>query len=266
MTDAAEHRGALLKRALDALFHLDKGIARLPHFARAVRAELKITSFAKILRRARQSQDRPDLVAQKRNRYAEQHQRRDHHPDEENMRVGRIGGAAIGDNAQHASLRLHAHFHELRATDGVNPERATQLARQFARQGAVEQCEKRLGQSGRQRLAAKQFNAEAPTVFCNILDSGHRGARFNKVYRGADVRHHGGRKPLRDKLPMPLHEKIRDGRLQQHHRHNNDEQRARVKSLGHALAQRNHGAAPERANLVERGRERNLPHRSTTRR
>ena len=43
------------------------------------------------------------------------------------------------------------------------------------------------------------------------------------VDQGGDVCHHAGRQPLRDDVPVPLHEHEGDHRLQDHHRQNDDQ-------------------------------------------
>ena len=63
---AGQHDGALLDMALDAVAHLDEGVGRLAHLARAARAEVlwRRAPLAEALGRLRQAQDRLDLVAQ----------------------------------------------------------------------------------------------------------------------------------------------------------------------------------------------------------
>ena len=66
MAHARQHDGALLDMAFDAVAHLDEGVSRLAHLARAARPEVlwRRPSFAETLGRFSQAQDRLDLIAQ----------------------------------------------------------------------------------------------------------------------------------------------------------------------------------------------------------
>ena len=123
MADAVEHRGALFGRPLDPALHLDEGVAGLPHLARAVRIEVEIAALAEILRRVRQPQDRPDLVAQENDRDRQQHDHGAEHPEHEDMGVGLVGERAARHQAQHAVAEIDADLHQPRSPDGVDPER-----------------------------------------------------------------------------------------------------------------------------------------------
>ena len=67
--DAGQHGGALLDRALDAPLHLDEGLRRAAHLARAARPEVRhLAALAEALGGVGEPQDRPDLVAQEQDR------------------------------------------------------------------------------------------------------------------------------------------------------------------------------------------------------
>ncbi len=62
--DACEHGRALLDGALDARLHLDEGLRRLPHLARAAWLEVgRLAALAEAFGGVGEPQDRPDLVA-----------------------------------------------------------------------------------------------------------------------------------------------------------------------------------------------------------
>ena len=62
---AGQHRGALLDRALDARLHLDEGLRRAAHLARAARPEVRrLAALAEAFGGVGEPQDRLDLVAQ----------------------------------------------------------------------------------------------------------------------------------------------------------------------------------------------------------
>jgi hypothetical protein len=126
-----EHRRALLDGTLDAPLHLDKSMAGLPHFARALRPEMHLSAFAESFGGARQAQNRLDLIAQERNRNEDKDQRRSEHPHDENMRVRGVSLTAMRDDAHHGILELDADFDQIGAADRIEPKRATDLATDF---------------------------------------------------------------------------------------------------------------------------------------
>ena len=77
-----QHDGALLDMALDAVAHLDEGLRRLAHLARAARAEIlwRRPPLAEALGGFSQAQDRLDLIAQEQDGDGQQHERGAHHP------------------------------------------------------------------------------------------------------------------------------------------------------------------------------------------
>ena len=62
--------------------------------------------------------------------------------------------------------------------------------------------------------------------------------RAIEIDHRADVARDGRRQAVRDDVEMALHEDIGDRGLQQHHRHDDDQQRARIKALGQQLGER----------------------------
>ena len=77
----------------------------------------------KPFRRLGEAQDRPDLVAQEQDGDAEQDERGAAHPEQEDMRVRRIGLAAPGEHAHDAFVELDPDLDQVRAPDRVDPER-----------------------------------------------------------------------------------------------------------------------------------------------
>ncbi len=80
MTDRSEQGGALLDVALQALPHVEEGVSRLAHLARAVGLEVEISAPAKGLGRLGQPLDGPDLVADEGHGHADQDQGRRRRP------------------------------------------------------------------------------------------------------------------------------------------------------------------------------------------
>jgi len=146
VADARQHDGALLDVTFDAVAHLDEGMGRLTHLARAAGTEIlgRRPALAEALRRLGQAQDRLDLVAQEQDRDRQQDERRADHPQQEDLRVGGVSLAAAGDDMHHCVVELDADIDEVGAADGVDPEWAPNLARQLVRESRVEKIEERL--------------------------------------------------------------------------------------------------------------------------
>ena len=135
VADAGEHRRALLDGALDARLHLDEGLRRAPHLARAARAEIRhFAALAEAFGGVGQPQDRLDLVAQEDDGDDEQHRRGAEHPEQEDLRVRRIGRVAAREHAHHRVVELDPDLDQRRFADGVDPERPPDLLAQFFRQ------------------------------------------------------------------------------------------------------------------------------------
>ncbi len=79
-----------------------------------------------------QPQDRLDLVAQEQDRDGEQQGRSADHPEQEDVRVGGVGLAALGEDAQHRLVELDADLDQVRVADRVDPERLADLRRSRA--------------------------------------------------------------------------------------------------------------------------------------
>ena len=250
VADAGQHDGALLDIALDAVAHLDEGMRRLAHLARAARLEIgrRRPPSAETVGRLRQPQDRFDLVAQEQNRHGQQHQRGADHPQQEDLRVRRVGLAAPGDHVHHRIVELDADIDEIGAADRVDPERLADLPRQLVGQRGVEQVEERLGAHRRQFLARREADAQAEILLGQPRQRlGIRLRRIGliEVHQHADILHGDGRQPPRHRLPVTLEKHEGEHRLQQHHRRDDDDQRARIEALRHAVAERAEDA-PER--------------------
>ena len=128
VTDAGEHRRALLDVALDAAFHLDEGIAGAADFARAARPEFRLAAHAEGLGCRHEPHDRRDLIAQEGHGDDDQHKRCAKHPEQEDIGVRGIGGAAIGDDAQDRIVEKNANLDQIGAPDRVEPEGTADLA------------------------------------------------------------------------------------------------------------------------------------------
>ena len=183
-------------------------------------------------------EDGADLVAQEQHRHGEQDRGRAHHPENEDVGIGRVGGAAPGDHPQDRLIELNPDLDEVRAADRVDPERQSDLLADLVRQRTVEQEEERFWQRRRQGLAGKEVDVEAEPVRGDPLQ--HRIVRARRqaaveVDQGRDVLHQRLRQPEGDRLPVPLHEEIGDHALQQHHRDHEDQQGARIEPLGQAV-------------------------------
>ena len=260
MADAGEHRRALLDLALDALAHQDEGLAGAAHLVGPARAEIgrhrpalaeAFGSFGKL-------QDRADLVAQEGDGDGEQHQRRAAHPQKEDVRVRRVGLRSSGEDAQHLVLQLHADLDDVGIADRVEPEGPVDLAVDLLAEKMVEDREERLrpgrGQGiGRQEvdLQPQPFLRDADRVGVVVA----RRIGLDHVDDRGDVARDAGRKAHRHRLPVPLHEDEGDDRLEQDHRRDDDDQRARVEALGHVAGDTAGRALPERDHaFAEAGR------------
>ena len=241
MRDARQHRGALLHGALDAGLHLDEGGRCAPHLTRAARAEVRhLAALAEALGGIGEPQDRADLVAQEGDRDGEQHDRGAHHPQQEDMRVRGVSRVAAREHPHHGVVEPDSNLDQCRAPDRIDPERPPDLPADLLRERLVEQREERL-RPRRRHLGHRQEVDHEPKVFLGeAADLGLLGLREGRVdvNQSTDVLHDGPREPLRDGVPMPLHERERDHRLQDHHRHDDDQERAGIEALRHHAAQR----------------------------
>ena len=142
-------------------------------------------------------------------------------------------------------------FDQRRAADGVDPERPPDAPADLFRQRIVEQREERLrsdrrhfGRPAGNRRQSELFLRDPPDLRLVRLQ------RRVDVDQRRDVLHHRRRQPLRDRVPVPLHEHEGDHRLQHHHRHDDDQQRPRVEALRHQRLER---VAEALVEVVERG-------------
>ena len=181
-------------------------------------------------------QDRLDLVAQEDDGDAEQHQRGADHPEQEDFRIRGVGRAAAREHPHHRVVELDADFDQRRLADRVDPVRPADLLAQFLRQRLIEQREERLRTRRRHVAEGQEIDHQAEPVLRDAADLLLVGilriAAIDVDQRG-DILHHAGRQPLGDDVPVPLHEHEGDHRLQDHHRQDDDEQRARVEALRH---------------------------------
>ena len=241
MAHAGEHGGALLDMTLDAVAHLDEGLRRLPHFARAARAEIgwRRPAFAEAVGGFGQAQDRLDLVAQEQDGDGEQHERGAEHPQEEDLRIGGIGLAAPRQHMHHGVVELDANVDEVGGADGVDPERLADLPLDLVGQRAVEQIEERPRARLRQLVVGHDLDPEPEVVIGELdqrLDVLVLGIRFVDVDEHGDVLHRAGGETPRHRFPVALQEHEGDDRLEQHHRRDDDDERPGVESLRHPFA------------------------------
>src|SRR5690606_2092080 len=139
VADSGQHRRALFDLAFYALAHLHEGYACPAALLRASRAEIRHGApLAAVFRSLRERQDRLDLVAQERHRDHQKDERGSDHPDEEDMRVGRIGLATADEDTQDLVFKLDTHLDDVRVTDGIEPEGPSDLPGNFRRQRLIE--------------------------------------------------------------------------------------------------------------------------------
>jgi hypothetical protein len=210
-------------------------VAGLAHLAGAAGAELDLASLAQSLGGFRKAQDGPDLVAQEQDGDAEQHEGGGPHPDQEDVRVGRISLVAPGQDAHDLVLvELDPHFHVVGAPHRVDPVGPLDLAAQLVRQGFVEDREEGLGARRRQVRVLEDVHVELEPLRGDprqgLLVPVLRVALVD-VHQGGDVRRHGRGQAAGDELVMALHERIGDDRLQQDDRRDDDDERAGIKPL-----------------------------------
>ena len=146
-------------RALDAALHLDEGLRRAPHLARAARPEVgDLAPLAEAFGGIGEPQNRPDLVAQEQHRHRDQHQRGAHHPSQKDVRVRDIGGTARREDPHHRVVELDADLEQCRAPDRIDPERPADLLSDLLRQRLIDQREERLRPRRRQLVDRQEID------------------------------------------------------------------------------------------------------------
>jgi hypothetical protein len=108
--------------------------------------------LAEALRGFCKAQDRPDLIAQESDGDADEYQRAADHPQQEDVRVGGVGLAAAGEDAQHLVFQPDADFHDVGGADRIDPEGPVDLLVDLLAQEVVEDREERLGAGGGQGI------------------------------------------------------------------------------------------------------------------
>ena len=234
--DAGQHRGALLDRAFDARLHFHERLRRLPHLPCAADPEIRrLAALAEAFGGLRQPQDRPDLVAQEQHRDDQEDRGRAQHPEDENLRIGGVGGAALREHAHHGVVEPNANFNQVGFADGIDPERPADLAANLHRERLVEQREERFRPGRRHVADGKKIHDQLQP----LPDAAELRAvlvlriALVDVDQAGDVLHHGRRQSSRHRVPVPLHEHEGDDRLQDHHRHDHDQERTRVEAGRH---------------------------------
>ena len=131
-------------------------------------------------------------------------------------------------------------------------------------QRLVEDREERLGTRRRQRVRRHDVDLQRQPVLRDADDVGVVVAvriALGHVDDRRDVADHRLRQALRHRLPMALHEDEGDDRLQQDHRRDDDDQRARVEPLRHVARDQPPEAVPV---LGERDVDRQLARSART--
>ncbi len=129
------------------------------------------------------------------------------------------------------------------------------MAPDLVRQRGIEDREERFRQRGRQFAVRQELHVDFQPLLGDLgEDRVVRPARvgFMKLDDRRDILGQRGGKALRDELPMPLHEDIGEHALQDHHRHDDDEKRPRVKALGQDCGHLAPERPPPGAGLRER--------------
>ena len=224
---AGQHRGALLDRALDARFHFQKCAGGAAYLARASGSEVRcFAALAEAFGGVGKTQDRANLVAQKQHRDEQQDRRRADHPEQEDLRIRRVGGTSLGEDPHHGIVKLDPDLDQIGIADGVDPERPADLPAELHRERLVEQREKRLRTRRRHVADTQEIDHQIEPLLGDPAQ-----LRAILVLRIAvididqpgDVLHDRGGQPPRDRVPVALHEHERHHRLQHHHRHDHDQ-------------------------------------------
>ena len=176
MTDAGQHGGPLLHLPGDAVTHVDKGFARLPHLARTARPEIAgIAARTKTLCRFRQIGDRPDLVAQENRGNAKQQNGRQQHQHQQKQRTGCPCPILAGQQTEHSTFfHFDTDIDIPFVTLAVDPERLSCLKCQIACQAVIDEREPRSRQGFGQNATALDGETKRQSGVCQLFDPRHR--------------------------------------------------------------------------------------------
>ena len=131
-------------------------------------------------------------------------------------------------------VELDPDFHDRGAADGIDPERQPDLFADLVRQRRVKLREERLRARRRQLRLGQEIDHEAEPILRDAAELRAIGALrigLIDVDQRCDLARHRRRQVIIDHAPLPLDEHERDHRLQHHHRHDDDEQRAGIEPL-----------------------------------
>ena len=130
MADRGEQGGALVDVALDAVAHVHEGPRGGPDLARAVRLE-PLTGLAppEGFGGGGKTFNGPHLIADEQNGDRHQQHGGGQQPDDEDVRLGRHGPLARGDNAHDAVTDLDPDVDVVGVTGRIEPERAIKAGR-----------------------------------------------------------------------------------------------------------------------------------------
>ncbi len=111
------------------------------------------------------------MAAQEKDRDAEQNERRADHPDEEDMRVGRVGLISPCEDAQRLVVQLNPDFDQRSVAISVDPEGPADLCGDLVCQNGIENREEGLRARGRQFGFLFDIDAEIELLACDVDDA-----------------------------------------------------------------------------------------------
>ena len=213
-----------------------KAEAGTAHLLGAARPEVRhVAALAEALDRVGEPQDRPDLVAQEQDRDGDAAPARcppsttGRSPSSTHRR--RCGARRRACTASSSWMRISTRFE--RPTVSIQNGRPICL-RTSCGQRLVEQREERLRPDRRQRVDGQEIDREPEPLLGDATQRRVVAVRRKLLRRSierGDVLGHRRRQPPRHRVPVPLHEHEGDDRLQDHHRRDDDDQRAGVEPL-----------------------------------
>ena len=129
------------------------------------------------------------------------------------------------------SAKLDADFDDRRTSQRIDPERQADLPTDFIRQRRIKLRKERLRPGRRQFGLGGEIDHQPQPILRDAAKLRAIGALrigLIDVDQRGNIAGHRRRQVIIDHFPLPLDEHERDQRLQHHHRHNDDEQRAGV--------------------------------------
>jgi hypothetical protein len=142
----------------------------------------------------------------------------------------------VSSTSEVPTVELDAHLDQRRAAHGVDPERPGDAPADLVRERLVEQREERFRSDRRQVGDGQEIDLQAEPLAgdaADVLLVGVARIELGQLDHGRDVLGDGGGEAPRHQVPVPLHENEGDHRLQQHHRDDDDQERAGVQPGRH---------------------------------